>query len=155
MKRLHRRDRFLNVTSEPASELSFVVERAMTATPEQIYDAWVRRLDTWFSAPGELSMRDALVPFWFATMHEGSRHSHYGRFLVLDEPSTIEMTWVTGRMGTDGAETLVRVDLAASGNGTALALRHSGFYDEAATQRHRDAWPAVLAHLDRSLNGNG
>jgi uncharacterized protein YndB with AHSA1/START domain len=155
MKRLHGRDSLLTVPAESVAELSFVIEREMAATPERLYDAWVRQLDTWFAAPGEISMRDALSPFWFATMHEGARHSHYGRFLVLDEPSTIEMTWVTGRMGTDGAETVVRVELVPQGAGTALTLRHGGFYDEAARRRHLDAWPAVLEHLDRSLSGDG
>jgi uncharacterized protein YndB with AHSA1/START domain len=145
----------LGVTPDSAPELSFVVERVMAATPDRIYDAWVRRLDTWFAAPGEVSMRAGLFPFWFATMHEGTHHSHYGRFIVLDEPSVIEMTWVTGRMGTDGAETVVRIELAQRGTGTALALHHRGFYDESAKQRHLDSWPAVLAHLDRSLNGDG
>ena len=155
MKRLLGRDSLLTVPAESVAELSFVIEREMAATPERLYDAWVRQLDTWFAAPGEISMRDALSPFWFATMHEGARHSHYGRFLVLDEPSTIEMTWVTGRMWTDGAETVVRVELVPQGAGTALTLRHGGFYDEAARRRHLDAWPAVLEHLDRSLSGDG
>ncbi len=130
---------------------SLSVKRAMVATPQQIYDAWVRHLDTWFAAPGSISMRDELVPFWFAAEHEGARHSHYGRFLLLDEPSVIEMTWVTGRYGTDGAETVVRVELLATETGTALALRHSGFYDDAARDRHLDAWPRVLEHLDHTL----
>ncbi|HEY1761860.1 MAG TPA: SRPBCC domain-containing protein [Acidimicrobiales bacterium] len=86
-------------------------------------------------------------------MHEGTCHSHYGRFLVLDEPSVIEMTWVTGHMGTDGAETVVRVELAPRGAGAALALHHGGFYDEPARQRHLDSRPMVLAQLDRTLSG--
>lgn len=132
-------------------DLSLSVERAMAATPQQIYDAWVCHLDSWFAAPGSISMRDELVPFWFATEHEGARHSHYGRFLVLDEPRVIEMTWVTGRNGTDGAETVVRVELLPTETGTALVLSHSGFYDDAARDRHLDAWPGVLEHLDYTL----
>ncbi|HEV7958492.1 MAG TPA: SRPBCC domain-containing protein [Acidimicrobiales bacterium] len=132
-------------------DVSLLVERAMAAPPRQIYDAWVRHLDTWFAAPGSISMHDGLVPFWFATEHEGARHSHYGRFLTLDEPSVIEMTWVTGRGGTNGAETVVRVELMPAATGTALTLRHSGFYDEVARDQHLEAWPRVLEHLDHRL----
>jgi uncharacterized protein YndB with AHSA1/START domain len=142
------------VPPDDAADFSFVIERTMTASPEQIYDAWVRHLDTWFAAPGVISMRDELAPFWFATEYEGVRHSHYGRFLVLDEPSTVEMTWVTGRRGTDGADTVVRVELSPEGTGTALTLRHSGFYDEVARHQHLEAWPRVLEHLDDTLNND-
>ena len=137
--------------SDAASGHSFVVERMMTANAHQLYDAWVRHFDTWFAEPGSISMRDTLSPFWFSTFHEGVHYSHYGRFLTLEEPHLIEMTWVTGRNGTDGAETVVRVELADAASGTRLSLRHGGFYDEAAARRHRDSWPAILEHLDDVL----
>jgi uncharacterized protein YndB with AHSA1/START domain len=152
VKRLSVSDSLQVMSNDDASSL--FVERTMAATPSQIYDAWVRHLDTWFAAPGSISMHDELAPFWFATEHEGSRHAHYGRFLVLDDPSVIEMTWVTGRNGTDGAETIVRVELSAVETGTALALRHCGFYDEVARDRHLEAWPRVLEQLDNTLQGS-
>jgi hypothetical protein len=152
VKRLSVSDSLLVMPNDDDSSL--LVEHTMAAAPWQIYDAWVRHLDTWFAAPGSISMQDELIPFWFATEHEGARYSHYGRFLVLDEPSVIEMTWVTGRNGTDGAETVVRVELLPTESGTALTLRHGGFYDDAARDRHLDAWPRVLEHLDRTLQSS-
>ncbi len=126
----------------------------MVASPERLYDAWLHHLDTWFTAPGAISMRDDLSPLWFATEFDGVRYSHYGRYLILDEPRLIEMTWVTGRNGTDGAETVVRVELAPLGTGAALTLHQRGFYVDRAMNQHREAWPSVLEHLDLSLRSS-
>lgn len=131
---------------------AITVERDMTASPGAIFRAWTERFDTWFARPGVIRMRPQVdEPFYFEVEHEGARHAHYGRFLALAPDRVVELTWATGKAGTDGAETVVRVELAASGSGTRLRLTHSGFYDEAAARQHEDAWPRVLAHLDERL----
>ncbi len=131
---------------------TFTVERDMQASPSAIFRAWTERFDTWFARPGVIRMRSEVgEPFFFEVDHEGARHAHYGRFLALEQDRLVELTWVTGDGGTDGAETVVRVELAASDPGTRLRLTHSGFYDEAASKQHEDAWPRVLAHLDERL----
>ncbi len=58
---------------------------------------------------------------------------------------------MTGRRGTDGAETVVTVDLTPSSSGATLLLTHIGFYDEAGARQHEEAWNHVLAHLDDIL----
>ncbi|MFY9783121.1 MAG: SRPBCC domain-containing protein [Acidimicrobiales bacterium] len=132
---------------------SFVVEHVMRASPAAIFEAWTHRFDAWFASPGYVSM-DPVVDraFWFDTYFEGVHHPHYGRFLQLERDQLIELTWVTGMTGTDGAETVVRVGLSALDSGTLLRLTHGGFYDEAAARRHQDAWPRVLGHLDEVLS---
>ncbi|HEY5273785.1 MAG TPA: SRPBCC domain-containing protein [Acidimicrobiales bacterium] len=37
--------------------------------------------------------------------------------------------------------------------GTRIRLTHSGFYDEATSDRHAEAWPQILDHLDEVLSG--
>ncbi|WP_329520737.1 SRPBCC family protein [Spirillospora sp. NBC_01491] len=121
----------------------------MRATPQALYTEWTERFDQWFAAPGTLSMIAAVnAPFFFQVEADGELHSHYGRFLKLDPARLIELTWITGAGGTDGAETVVTIDLTPAGSGSALRLTHAGFSDQAARDRHDEAWPQVLANLD-------
>ena len=132
--------------------ISFTIEQAMSASPNAIFRAWTQEFDTWFAAPGAIRMDPvAGEPYWFETIYQGQRHPHYGRFLVVEPDLLIEQTWVTGRNGTEGAETVVRIELAARGSGTRLRLTHSGFADEESARNHSDSWPAILRHLDETL----
>jgi uncharacterized protein YndB with AHSA1/START domain len=142
----------LNASDDTEQGGSFVVERAMRSSPAAIFDAWTEHFDTWFARPGAVSMEATVGrPYWFDVEFDGVHHPHYGRFLAVEKNRLIELTWVTGRGGTDGAETIVRVELDPSEGVTNLVLRHGGFYDETAAARHRDAWPGILERLDQLL----
>jgi uncharacterized protein YndB with AHSA1/START domain len=132
---------------------SFTVERMMQAPADAIFRAWTEEFDTWFAAPGSVVMRASVgEPYWFEVIHEGARHPHYGRYLALQPGRLIEQTWVTGRNGTDGAETVVRLDLTEEEAGTRLRLAHRGFFDAGASARAAQSWPHILAHLDEVLS---
>jgi len=133
--------------------LQITVEARMAASAETIYSAFTERLDSWFAAPGTLTMTAEVgSPFFFETQFDGQRHPHYGRFLRLVPDKLVELTWVTGNPGTLGAETVVTVEITALESGAQIKLVHAGFSDEDAMNGHLEAWPDVLAHLDTCVS---
>lgn len=128
------------------------IERTLAASPEIVYGAFTEQFDQWFAAPGTLILKaEVNALFFFETQMDGQRHPHYGRFLKLTPNEHLEFTWVTGNPGTLGAETKVSIELTPQGDGTQVKLTHAGLPDEETRNGHAEAWPQVLAHLDRCL----
>jgi uncharacterized protein YndB with AHSA1/START domain len=128
------------------------VVRDMGAGPDAIYKCFTTGWDTWFAVPGALIATP--VPqghLFFLVEHQGARHPHYGRFLMLEPNRAVELTWLTGEPGTRGAETVLTVDIATRDRGCRLTLDHRGFYEQDAADRHRISWYQILCDLDKRL----
>ncbi len=127
----------------------------MTASPERVYEAWTSKFDLWFAQPGAtLMIPEVDRPFFFYNRNDWGRHPHYGRFLELKENEVVEMTWITGNgteVGTEGAETVIRVELTPTDSGTRVHLTHSGFVNERSRDAHQENWPLAFEELDNAI----
>ena len=130
-------------------------EYTINAGPDKVYNAWTERFDIWFAQKGTLSMvAEPGRPFFFYTPDDWGRHPHYGRFLKLEENKLVEMTWMTGdgtTEGTQGAETVIRVELIPEGATTKIRMTHSGHASEKSRDGHAENWPLALKELDDAL----
>lgn len=151
-------DTSLRIPDLSRRPLRLIVERDMTTTPDRLYQAWTEQFDRWFAAPGSVSMHaEVNAPFFFETEYAfedgqpATRHPHYGRFLRLQPDALVELTWVTGEGGTEGAETVVTVELTPTPAGSHLRLTHAGWPNERSRDNSAAAWPAVLDQLDARI----
>jgi uncharacterized protein YndB with AHSA1/START domain len=131
---------------------TLTIEREMRASPAALYDAWTRTFDSWFAQPGEMIMEPVInQPYFFYNRHDWGRHAHHGRFLTLEKDRKVVLTWVSGKGGTFGAETVLTIELTPQGSGTRLRLTHAGFDEEQHRDAHAEAWPEGLVTLDQAL----
>jgi uncharacterized protein YndB with AHSA1/START domain len=127
----------------------------LNASPEKVYEAWTSKFDLWFAQPGAMLMTPEVDrPYFFYNKNEWGRHPHYGRFLELIENEVVEMTWVTGNgseVGTEGAETVIRVELVPKDLGTSVHFTHSGFVTERSRDDHKENWPLAFKDLEKAI----
>ena len=139
-----------------ARPLRLTCEYSINARPEDVFAAWTKRFDTWFAQPGTLAMvPEPGRPYFFYNRDDWGRHPHYGRFLDVRKNQLIEMTWMTGNgtaEGTEGAETVLRIELVPKGGATEVRLTHSGFVSESSRDGHKENWPLALKILDEALS---
>jgi uncharacterized protein YndB with AHSA1/START domain len=142
-----------NLSARP---LQVTCQYTVNARPEEVFAAWTTRFDTWFAQEGTLVLVPELGrPYFFYNRDDWGRHPHYGRFLDVVENRLIEMTWMTGNgttEGTEGAETILRIELVPNDGATEVHLTHSGFVSGKSCDGHKENWPLALEILDEALS---
>lgn len=137
--------------------LKTACERLINAAPKDVFEAWTTRFDAWFAQPGTLVLTaEAGRPYFFYNRDDWGRHPHYGRILELQPDQRLVMTWLTGdgtQVGTQGAETVLRIDLEPEAGATRLRLEHSGFASETSRDGHAENWPLALDILADAIGG--
>ena len=88
---------------------------------------------------------------WRTIGVDGNGHQFevIGEYLELDPPRLLSSTWVA--TWTGDAKTKVRWELEASGNGTLVRIRHSGFAAHPELTQAYRGWPRMLAWLQALL----
>jgi uncharacterized protein YndB with AHSA1/START domain len=127
-------------------------ERWTPLSPVRLYRAWTLEWDVWFAKPGTVVMDPQPgQPWFFEVEFQGNRHPHYGRFIRLHPGRLVETTWVTGKGGTEGAETLLTVEFIPENDGTRVKLSQRGFPHAKAAAENQAAWPLVLEQQEKRL----
>ena len=131
---------------------SIRVTRIYDAKPAKVFKAWTdpASLRAWF-AKGEHVSADVRVSglFYIEVYNLEKINPHYGRYLRIDGPHTLEFTWVSE--WTMGKESVVLVELAERNGKTELTLTHDGLPNEILADAHRQGWNSCLEELESSV----
>jgi len=80
---------------------------------------------------------------------DGQVHDVSGVYREIVPNRKLVYTWAWKT--TPERESLVTIELKATGNGTELTLRHEQFADEEARNHHEQGWNGCLARLEKAV----
>jgi len=136
--------------SDTAVRLTIVVKRP----PEAVYDAWVQpeKIAKWFiPEPGstcEIGEFEPRIGGRFEiTVDAGEPCTAYGKFLVMDRPNRLVLTWqwTEGELQRD--ESQITLDFVAIDEGTRFVMTHERLASVASREAHTGGWTGCMASL--------
>lgn len=131
---------------------SIRITRSYDAKPEKVFRAWTdpSSISAWLTK-GEYASADARPGGLFYLEMRGMEkiNPHYGRYLRVDGPRTLEFTWVSE--WTQGKESVVLIELSERGGKTELTLTHDGLPTEELAAAHEQGWTSFLDELGPRL----
>ena len=130
------------------NRIDLTVARTIQAAPAEVFDLWLdpkRPGGPWFGPERAIVNAEVDGLFFHCVRHEGREWAHYGRFVRLDRPRTIEHTWVSE--ATRGIESVVTLTLEPQGDGTLLTLHHTNLPDDEMGRRHEEGWKYVVGAI--------
>lgn len=135
--------------------------RRFAAPRERVFAAWTERahVAAWFGPTGvtcTIHQWDARPGGAYSlTMHEadGDDMPLAGEFREISPPERLVITWVWGKGGMAGRETLLTLEFEDDdGGGTVLRLRHDLLPDAEWADKHELGWTSCLDALEASLS---
>ena len=146
-------------TSEARTGIALRLERTYQASPERVFNAWVRpdALAQWFAPSAEYKAVITVLEahaggrYRIEMHHQGGKvHVVWGVYRELSPPTRIVMTWAWEGQEVFG-HTLVTVEMTPRGTGTHLLLLHEQFPNDAARAEHEKGWTGCLERLAPAL----
>jgi uncharacterized protein YndB with AHSA1/START domain len=129
-------------------------EIRIEARPETVFEFWTdpAKMARWMGRDIELDPRPGGD---FRIDYNGSDIAS-GRYVDVDPPSRIVMTWGWEAPGdaTPPGTSTVEVSFVPDGEGTIVRLRHSGLVADAVAG-HREGWDHFLAQLVAAAGASG
>ncbi|MDB5334508.1 MAG: hypothetical protein JWN70_127 [Planctomycetaceae bacterium] len=144
----------------PSPTVTVSVTRQFAATTEQVFDAWLdpAMIGKFMFGP---QLRDEEVvhlkvdariggTFSFLVRRQGTEIDHVGHYRELDRPRRLVFTW--GVTGSSAEESVVCIDITATGTGSQLTLTHEmdSKWAEYAS-RTEAGWTKMLGALAAAL----
>lgn len=138
------------------------IQRSFDADPTELFACFTQadHLAKWFGPEG-VSCRNVQVDAKIGGSYQlemvnpdGSKIGLVGKFLHLEAPTSIQMTWrwVREEEVEPGEETLVTIRLSPIGSGTLLKLTHERFADGPERDNHEQGWSSSLDCLEKLLH---
>lgn len=136
----------MNKKTPKTLDLEF--KRTIAAEPKAVFDGWINGTvpgTPWHKAAQSIRNPVKNGLYYFRMQGDNGRHSTYGRFLKVERPKLVQMTWVAEF--TYGLESIVTLRLKPAGAKTELTLRHEKLPADEMGRRHKDGWMYYLDAL--------
>ena len=139
------------MTTTSTKTVEIKVERTIPAPPSEVFDAWLdpKVPGTLWHENEQLIVNPKVDGLWYWLSLRGN--PHYGRFIEIDRPGRIQLTWMS--RNTLGEETIVAVTFQKNGEGTLLTLLHSGFPNEEKAKAHEKGWNLICDKFSKVFGG--
>jgi glutathione S-transferase len=139
--------------------------RHIRAPREQVFEAFVSpSLMSAWQCPRGMRVAHAesdtrVGGAWRVEMvaRDGARFAVGGRYREIERPQRLVYTWQweAEHPGMPAVETLIEVRLAARGDGTELAMTHTGFPSASMRDAHAHGWASCFSRLNDMLDPRG
>jgi len=132
------------------TDLSLKVTQHIAASPERVFDAWLKpdTLREFITPDDTLGKADVTLDAReggrFDIIMKGSERPlpHWGIYKKIDRPRELVFTWVSEWSLEDSTVTLT---FQPSGDGTDVTLIHERFMSEEMRDNHEKGWGRILA----------